>query len=275
MRNDTHETVPTTFVEARGIRYAYRRFGRAGAAPLLCLGYFNSNMDGWDPLVMNALAFDHEVILFDYPGVGASEGTTPPTVSSSQTTLLPSAVRSNCTQFTLWVSPLGGIIAQQLALGHPNLVKRLILLGAGPRGGENMTFTELSAEEQTDPVAFLLSAFFTPSEESQKAGRVYMKRLESRREDRDLPVSREAAIAELAAIKEWGMIPATDRYATLNHPAPTLIVHGNKDIVVTPINAFILAEAPAKCPAPHVSRFESRIAFAVCGKDSSIMRGDS
>jgi pimeloyl-ACP methyl ester carboxylesterase len=138
---------------------------------------------------------------------------------------------------------LGGMIAQQLAWDHPDLVRRLILLGTAPRGGEGLTFTELSPEEQADPVAFLLGAFFSPSEASQAAGREYLKRLESRKEDRDLPVSRNSAVAQLAAIREWGTIPATGRYSTLKDIThPTLIVHGNKDIVVPPINALILAE---------------------------------
>ena len=118
-----------------------------------------------------------------------------------------------------------------------------MLLGTGPRGEEGMTFTELSPEEQADPVAFLLGAFLSPSEASQAAGREYMKRLASRKEDRDLPVSRDSAVAQLAAIREWGTTPATGHYATLkNITHPTLIVHGNKDIVVVPINALILAE---------------------------------
>lgn len=106
-----------------------------------------------------------------------------------------------------------------------------------------MTFTELSAEEQADPVAFFLGAFFSPSEVSQSAGRDYLKRLESRKKDRDLPVTKQAANAQLAAIREWGSIPSTGRYASLkNITHPTLIVHGNKDVVVAPINALILAE---------------------------------
>jgi pimeloyl-ACP methyl ester carboxylesterase len=135
------------------------------------------------------------------------------------------------------------MIAQQLALDHPHLVQRLILLGTGPRGGEGMTFTELSAEEQADPVAFLLGAFFSPSETSQLAGREYMKRINSRTIDRDLRVSRNSAEAQLAAIREWGTIPATGRYSTLKDIThQTLIVHGNHDIVVAPINALILEE---------------------------------
>ncbi len=243
MSNYTHETAPTEIVEANGIRYAYRRFGKAGTVPLLFLGYFNSNMDAWDPAVTNSLAADYEVILFDNAGVGASGGETPYTVAE----MTPQSV-AFCRAIGLKAIhvvgfSLGGMIAQQLALDHPNLVQRLILLGTAPRGGEGLTFTELSAEEQADPVAFLLGAFFAPSDASQAAGRQHMKRLESRTKDRDLPVSRNSAVAQLAAIREWGTIPASGRYATLQKIThPTLIVHGNKDVVVGPLNALILAE---------------------------------
>ena len=239
--NYTHETAPTQFVVAIGIRYAYRRFGKPGTIPLLLLGYFNSNMDGWDPGVTNSLAADHEVILFDNAGVGASGGKTPHTVAEMTKHCVAFCRALGLKQIHVVGFSLGGMIAQQLALEQPELAGRLILLGTGPRGGEGMTFTELSADEQADPVAFLLAAFFSPSEASQAAGREYTNRLESRKNDRDLPVSRDSAVAQRAAIREWGTIPATGRYATLKSIAhPTLIVHGNKDIIVIPINAFIL-----------------------------------
>jgi pimeloyl-ACP methyl ester carboxylesterase len=176
-------------------------------------------------------------------GVGASGGKTPDTVAEMSKPCVAFCRALGLKQIHVVGFSLGGMIAQQLALEHPQLVGRLILLGTGPRGGEDMTFTELSPEEQADPVAFLLAAFFSPSETSQSAGREYVKRLESRKTDRDLPVSRDAAVAQVAALREWGTIPATGRYATLTSIThPTLIVHGNKDIVVTPINAFILEE---------------------------------
>jgi pimeloyl-ACP methyl ester carboxylesterase len=241
--NYTHETVPTKFIEAKGIRYAYRRFGKAGTVPLLFLEYFNSNMDGWDPAVTNSLAADHEIILFDNAGVGASGGETPHTVVEMTQHCIAFCRAVGLNAIYIVGFSLGGMIAQQLALERPDLVRRLILLGTGPRGGEGMTFTELSPEEQADPIAFLLGAFFSPSEASQEAGREYIKRLGSRKSDRDLPVSRNSAVAQLAAIREWGTIPSTGRYDTLkNITHPALIVHGNKDIVVAPINALILAE---------------------------------
>jgi len=242
MSNFTHETVPTRFVENGGIRYAYRRFGKPGGPPLLFLGYFNSNMDGWDPAVTNSLAADHEVILFDNAGVGASGGETPETVVEMTRPCAGFCGAVGLKGIHVVGFSLGGMIAQQLALDHPHLIRRLILL-AGPRGGEGMTFTELSAEEQADPVAFLLGAFFTRSETSQAAGRAYVKRLDSRKKNRDLPVSRRSAMAQLAAIREWGTIPVTGRYSTLKDIThPTLFEHGNQDIVVAPINTLILAE---------------------------------
>jgi pimeloyl-ACP methyl ester carboxylesterase len=243
MSNYTHETVPTKSIEADGVRYAYRRFGKVGKTPILLLGYFNSNMDAWDPSVTNSLAKNYELILFDNAGVGDSGGQTSPTVVK---------MTENCFAFCRALGPkavdivgfsLGGMIAQQMALDHPELVRRLILLGSGPRGGEGMTFTELSPEEQTDPVGFLLAAFFAPTETSQSAGRQYLKRIAERKDDLDKPVSRDSAVAQLAAVREWGTIPKTGRFSTLKKiTQPTLIVHGNKDIVVMPVNALILAE---------------------------------
>jgi pimeloyl-ACP methyl ester carboxylesterase len=160
----THETVPTQSVEANSIRYAYRRFGKPGTIPLLFLEYFNSNMDGWDPDVTNSLAADHEVILFDNAGVGASGGRTPHVVAEMTKPCVALCRALGLKQIHVVGFSLGGMIAQQLALEHPQLVGRLLLLGTGPRGGEDMTFTELSPEEQADPVAFLLAALFSPSE---------------------------------------------------------------------------------------------------------------
>src|ERR1700741_1921140 len=217
MSDHTHETVPTQFVEANGIRYAYRRFGKAGMVPLLFLGYFNSNMDAWDPAVTNSLAAEHEVILFDNAGVGASGGETPYTVVEMTHHCVAFCRALGLKAFHFVGFSMGGMIAQQMSLEHPELVQRLILLGTGPRGGEGMTFTELSPEEQADPVAFLLGAFFSPTEASQTAGRQYMKRLDARKENRDQPVSRNSAVAQLAAIREWGTIPKTGRFSSLKN----------------------------------------------------------
>ena len=243
MSNDTHETARTQFLQVGDVRFAYRRFGRREGVPLLFLNYWAANMDDWDPKVTNGFAAEHEVILFDNAGVGGSTGETPSTVA---------ALTKHCVDFcralelkTLDIVgfSLGGMITQQLASEHPDMVRRAILLATGPRGGEGMTFAELSLDELKDPVALLMNSFFTASERSVAAGRAHVERLKKRVVDRDVPVSMKSAGAQLEAIREWGAVPADGRYAMLRSIRHRiLIVHGNRDIVVIPINAFLLEQ---------------------------------
>ena len=241
--NDSHETAATQFVQVGGNRLAYRRFGRRGDCPLLMLNYFSAAMDDWDPEVTNALAAQREVILFDNVGVASSSGETPSTVAAMARDCVVFCAALNLKRTDVLGFSLGGMIVQQLAFQYPDLIRRMILIGTGPRGGEGMAFTELSADEQNDPLALLMNAFFTPSAASQAAGRSYVERLQLRKADRDADVSQKTAAAQLNAIREWGAVPSADRYAML--PAirqPALVVHGSKDVVVIPINAFILAQ---------------------------------
>ena len=237
-----HETAPTQFVQAGNAEVAYRRFGKRGASPLLLLNYFAANMDDWDPKITNGFAAARDVIILDYPGIGLSSGTTPSTVAAMTRDFVTFCRSLSLNSFDIVGFSLGGMIAQQLAFEFPDMVRRIILLGAGPLGGEGMTFTELSVDELDDPESLVMLAFFTPSEASKAAGRAYLERLKLRAADRDERVTRHAAIAQLEAIREWGAIPSENRFAMLgNIRQPTLIVHGNKDVVVMPINAFLLA----------------------------------
>src|SRR5436309_15482722 len=76
---DTHQTAPTQFVEANGIRFAYRRFGKTGGVPLVFSQHYIGTMDYWDPTVTDGLARDREVILFNNAGVSSSSGEVPTT----------------------------------------------------------------------------------------------------------------------------------------------------------------------------------------------------
>jgi pimeloyl-ACP methyl ester carboxylesterase len=243
MNTDTALTAPTRFVEADGVRFAYRRWGTPDGVPLVFMQYFSGNLDDWDPQVTDGFAALYDVILFDNAGVGSSGGETPGTVSEMTRHAVAFCDALGLKEFNVVGFSLGGMIAQQLALDRPDRLRRIILLGTGPRGGEGMTFTELSSEERADPEQFLLAAFFYTTDASQSAGRAYLNRLAARTYDRDRPVSKTTAETQLRAIREWGTVPPCNRYATLqNIKHPTLVVHGNKDIVVLPINAFILAE---------------------------------
>ena len=235
---------PTQVVRAAsGIDFGYRRVGNRGGTTLLLANYFAANMDDWDPLIVDGLAADRDVITFDYPGIGSSAGATPATVAEFAVDCVGFLHALGLTTVDFLGFSLGGMVAQQIASSHPEMFRRMILCGTGPRGGEKMTFTELSPDEVDDPAALVLTALFAPSDASQAAGHAYLDRLNRREADRDTPVTMTAAAAQLRAIREWGEIPTTDRYAMLSTiRQPTLIVHGAKDIVVDSINAIILEE---------------------------------
>jgi len=202
MSTQTALTVPTRFVEADGIRFAYRRWGKPGGLPFVFLNYFGGNLDDWDPLVTGGFAADHDVILFNNAGVASSGGETPGTVSEKTRHALAFCDALELKRVNAVGFSLGGMIAQQLALDYPDRVNRIVLLGTGPRGGEGMTFTELSSEERADPEQFLLAAFFSPTDASQAAGRAYLSRLAARTRDRDRPVSPRTA--EAANCTQYG-----------------------------------------------------------------------
>src|ERR1700738_4285421 len=76
----SHQTAPTQFVEANGISFAYRRFGKPNGVPLVFNQHFTGTLDHWDPAVTDGLATEREVILFSDAGVSSSSGEVPTSV---------------------------------------------------------------------------------------------------------------------------------------------------------------------------------------------------
>ncbi|HEV2634639.1 MAG TPA: alpha/beta hydrolase [Actinocrinis sp.] len=83
MSEFTHDTAPTEFVEAGGIRFAYRRFGKPERTPLVFSQHFMGNLDDHDPALSDAFATDREVILFDNTGIASSGGEVPETIEQT------------------------------------------------------------------------------------------------------------------------------------------------------------------------------------------------
>jgi pimeloyl-ACP methyl ester carboxylesterase len=104
---------------------------------------------------------------------------------------------------------MGGYVAQQIAVDRPELIRRLILVGTGPRGGDGMC--QLAPDVAPlfgtvyDPQDLMwLPIFFSPSDASQAAGHRFLERIRARTEDRDAPVARATVAAHAAAASEWG-----------------------------------------------------------------------
>jgi pimeloyl-ACP methyl ester carboxylesterase len=243
----THNTAPTRFVEVDGIRFAYRRFGSPVGTPIVLLQHLMGNLDNYDPAITEALATGREVILTDNAGVGLSTGAAPETVArmARDAALLIDAL--GLERVDLVGFSMGGYVAQQIAADRPELVRRLILVGTGPRGGEGMG--QLAPDvaplfgKVYDPQDLMwLPIFFSPSDVSQAAGRRFLERIRVRSEDRDVPVSQATVAAHSAAAGEWGMAApgSFDYLKGILHPA--LVVNGSNDIVVPTVNSYILQQ---------------------------------
>lgn len=245
----THLTAPTQFVEANGIRFAYRRFGKKnGGAPLVLLMHFLGNMDNWDPAITDGFAREREVIIFDNAGVGDSSGDVPVTIDEMSRDAAGFIAALGLTKVDLLGFSMGGLIAQQIAIDQSGLVRRLVLVGTGPRSGEGMTkqtpeSQAVFGKKYEHPDDLWLGVFFTPSAASQKAGQAFLRRIEARQKNRDAEVDeKKVAPAQLAAIATWGA-PKPDPYSYLKQiRQPVLVVNGDNDIIILTINSFILKQ---------------------------------
>src|SRR6202051_4494395 len=138
MTSHTHRTAPTQYVETQGTRFAYRRFGRPGSVPLVFNQHFTGTMDHWDPAVTDGLAATREVILFNNAGISSTSGEVPASVEEMAVNAATFIRALGLAKVDVLGFSLGGLVAQALTLADPGLVRRLVLVGTGPRGGAGL-----------------------------------------------------------------------------------------------------------------------------------------
>jgi pimeloyl-ACP methyl ester carboxylesterase len=239
---DSHQTAQTQFVNANGVSLAFRRIGPSLGIPLVMLQRFRGNMDDWDPLVVDGLAYERPVVLFDGRGIGQSGGVTPNDVHAmaDDATALIDAVGER--HVDLLGFSLGGMVAQQILIERPDLVRTAILVGTGPRGSAGVFSPDVEKAASKIPAdaQSLLSLFFEPSESSQSAGRRHVERL-MLRTDREPPTGETTVRAHIAAIRAWTQKPASpDGLASVRQPV--LVVSGSHDIMIPTANSYDLSQ---------------------------------
>ena len=243
---DTARTVPTQHVKVNGVNFAYRRYGNKKGLPMVFTNYLTGTMDNWDPAVIDGLAKDREVIIFDNAGVSGSEGKTPDTIAAMAKDAAAFIDALGLNKIDLFGFSIGGMVAQQLTYDRPELVRKLILVGTGPRGGERMDdYTpyvwSLFKKQYPHPDELLIDTFFTQTAQSQKAGWAYLTRIRARIQ-KDPALSEQVVPSQLAAIFSWGK-PHENSFDYLKDiKQPTLIIHGDEDIICPAVNAVRLKE---------------------------------
>jgi pimeloyl-ACP methyl ester carboxylesterase len=218
--NTTWKNEPTHTIDIGGVEYAYRQLGPSTGVPVIFLTHLAAVLDNWDPRVVDGIAAERQVITFDNRGVGASSGSTPTTIEEMASDAVTFIRALGFDQVDLFGFSMGGMIAQVIAQAEPQLVRKIILAGTGPAGGEGIEkVTRISYLDtarglltRQDPKQFL---FFTRTPNGRRAGKEFLARLEERTSDRDKAISVRSFRAQLKAIHRWvNESPRTSRAST-------------------------------------------------------------
>jgi pimeloyl-ACP methyl ester carboxylesterase len=239
----TSATTPTRYVDIAGTRFAYRELGEPDGVPVVFLHHITATIDDWDPRVLDGIAAQRHVVVFDNRGIGGTVGRVPTTVDAMAGDAIAFIRELGLHQVDLLGFSLGGFIAQTIATREPDLVRRMILAGTGPAGLKGvgqfnrrlLTDMAQGAARLRDPKPLL---FFTRSEEGRAAAADYMARLNERAHDRVKRTSPRAAARQLVAIARWGARSPMDLAAITQ---PTLVANGEDDRMLATRGSFELA----------------------------------
>jgi pimeloyl-ACP methyl ester carboxylesterase len=239
----TWQTAPTRTINVAGTPFVYRELGPRTGVPVIFLHHFTAVLDDWDPRVIDGVAAERHVIAFDNRGVGGSGGSVPQTIDEMAEDAVAFIHALGYDHVDLLGFSLGGGVAQVITLNHPELVRRAILTGTGPRGGggiEKMPMIAASAYSKAaltlrDPRHFL---FFNRSASGKRAASEYMARLKERTADRDKGISMQARLAQLKAIREAGLGTPDDLSKITQ---PVFVANGDNDVMVASSHSEDLA----------------------------------
>src|SRR3954447_16015887 len=238
----TWKTAPTQTITAGGVEFAYRELGPDRGVPVVFLTHLAAVLDNWDPRVVDGVAPKHRVITFDNRGVGASSASTPTTIEQMASDAVTFIRALGFDQVDLFGFSMGGMIAQVIAHQEPRLVRKMILAGTGPAGGDGIDkVTRISYLDtarglltRRDPKELL---FFTRTPNGRAAAKEFLARLEERTNDRDKAISVGSFRAQLKAIHRWGRQKPAD-LSTIQQPV--LVMNGDSDKMVPTKNTVDL-----------------------------------
>ncbi|WP_369264825.1 alpha/beta fold hydrolase [Streptomyces sp. R35] len=239
----SYKNAPTRTITAGGVTFAYRELGPQSGVPVVFLTHLAAVLDNWDPRVVDGIAAKRRVITFDNRGVGASSGSTPRTIEAMAKDAVTFIRALGFEYVDLHGFSMGGMVAQVIAQTEPGLVRKLILTGTGPAGGEGIKNVARLSHLDTvrglftlqDPKQFL---FFTRTAGGRRAGKEFLARLKERTHDRDKAISLTSYGAQLKAIRCWGLEQPHD--LSVIHQ-PVLVANGESDRMVPTKNSADLA----------------------------------
>lgn len=237
---------PTTFLEVGDVKYAYRDIAPdAAGPPLVMITRYRANMDDWDPAFLDALAQERRVIVFNQSGIASSSGTVPTTIQGMAADVANFIGGMGLEDADVLGWSMGGFTAQALAIDHPELVRRLILVGTGPAasdrtpGPKDGVFEVATKPSRSDGETTYADAdraylFFADDPYSADLAEASFARIDASRRA-DEPVTPPAVMeAQTAAIQDFWFNPENGYFAKLSAvEEPVLIVNGDNDAFFT------------------------------------------
>ena len=238
----SYKNAPTRTTTAVGIEFAYRELGPATGVPVIFITHLAANLDNWDPRVVDGIAAVRRVITFDNRGVGASTGKVPDTIEAMANDAVLFIRSLGFEQVDIVGFSMGGMIAQVIAIQERQLIRKLILAGTGPAGGEGIDkVTRISNLDLVralitfkDPKTYL---FFTRTPNGKRSAKRFLARLKERTENRDKAMSLTGYRAQLKAIHRWALQKPSDLSVI---EQPVLVANGDNDRMVPTKNTIDL-----------------------------------
>lgn len=232
-----------SYLNVSSERIAYRKLGKPKTTPLVMLVHLGATLDNWDPKLIDLLAKKRQLILLDLPGVGASKGKVAVTISKMAKQALAIIKALELKEIDLLGLSMGGMIAQELVKLDQTLVKHLILVGTGPKGGlgiDQVTRTTFkymlkAGLTRSDPKRYIFYEHDTAGKAEADKVLARLARRPAQYTDKKMQVS--GFLRQLKAIKRYGSAKPTD----LNFiTCPTLIVNGDNDLMVPTKNSYMM-----------------------------------
>lgn len=236
----TQAKIQTLSVE--GMRTAYRRIGTSEGTPILFLNHLAANMDGADPMLLDALAEHFSVIAFDYQGIGRSGGEAPLSVEQMARETITFVRGLGHTRVHLLGLSLGGFVAQAMLRLAPELISSVILAGTGPAGDAGIarvpriTYYDMLRGALTgrDARYYL---FFPQTKEARLRGEAFTARTKGF-VDPDQPTKVKTLRRQLRAVVAWAKSAPQDLSEVSQR---VWVVNGDHDRMVPTSGSYDMA----------------------------------
>ncbi|MGA5551044.1 alpha/beta fold hydrolase [Streptomyces pseudogriseolus] len=237
------DSAETRYVDGpEGERFAYRRFGRAGTAPLVMHLRLRGTMDHWDPELLDLLAAEREVVVFDNRGLNASTGTPAGTIEEMVEGSLAFIQALALPQVDVLGWSMGGIVAQGVALAAPGLVRRLVVAGSSAGGVPDLPAppprTQQTVGKPVNVDEDFLYLFFPETEEARAAGLASLRRLDRRLKTSGAVVGPHAVRGQLHAINTFKGYWERQEELTL----PVLVANGAHDVMIHAYATYAMSQ---------------------------------